>query len=487
MIEPLYLGGNVESVKRGAGEEMVKEISEAGLMRILEEGRALQAEICGLPLEERLQVIDWLGEVWKERLMAGELATIKERLGDATGYPTKLIDIELSLVPRILNGEEIERNLGASLIGGGKGLEGFIRLNESEGLRHLPVGPSLIISSGNSIIPTLIPTTISMVTGNFTLLKPSLSNFEAVVEVFSGLRELMSRSPAAHLMARALCISYLGHDSPGLKTALASAPFGAINFWGGEPARSTVAALVAQNPAHPRFFANGPLTGVAIVGQGQDGEAVAKGLALNMVLYEQQLCSSPTIGVYVGDYERALRFASQVRSHLESIGAGFEVDPSNDALFVTNSARKVMVLKGSKVLQSASVENPWTLAVSKGRSNMEAVVASFPSFNVHGRRRFLEMVVVEDVEKAAGIVRSVPAMTAFKGVDKVQTVGLSLPEEQRKEALWALSSTGIYRIVPIEDMFMRSSAEPYDGIALASLFTYAVYERRSPIPLEGAV
>ena len=33
---------------------------------------------------------------------------------------------------------------------------------------------------------------------------------------------------------------------------------------------------------------------------------------------------------------------------------------------------------------------------------------------------------------------------------------------------------------------MRSASEPYDGTTLASLFTYAVYERHRPIPLEGA-
>jgi hypothetical protein len=66
-------------------------------------------------------------------------------------------------------------------------------------------------------------------------------------------------------------------------------------------------------------------------------------------------------------------------------------------------------------------------------------------------------------------------------------VGLSLPEKKREEALWALSSTGAYRIVPIEDMFMRSASEPYDGITLASLFSYAVYERRIPLSVEGAL
>lgn len=485
MIEPLYFGGSVESIERDVGGQRVREIAEPSLMQLLKEGKALQSEMCDLPLDERLQAIDWLGEVWKERLIAGELAAVKEELRQSTGYPSRLIDLEFSLVPKVLSGKEIQRNLEASLVGGKGALEGFVNIDETEALRHMPAGPSLIISSGNSIIPTLIPTTISLTTGNFTVLKPSLSNFQAVAEVFSGLRELASKSPAAHLMARSLCISYFGHDSPGLTAALTSAPFGVVNYWGGEPGRSSVAARLAQNPAHPRFFVNGPLTGVAIIGSDGDGEGVARGLALNMILYEQQLCSSPTIGVYIGGYEKALRFATMVRSHLESIGSQYPIDPSNDALFVANSARKVLAFKGSKVLQSESTHNPWTLAVTKGSSNLDSVVASFPSFNVHGRRRFLELVVVESLEGAASVIKSIPSMAAFAGIDKVQTVGLSLPESMREEALWALASTGVYRIVPIEDMFMRSASEPYDGMTLASLFSYAVYERRIPLPLEG--
>ena len=485
MIEPFYLGGELETAEREAGQERVREVSEVGLERLLQEGRGLQAEMAGVPVEDRLAVLDMLGEVWRERLMAGELDRAKEALVASTGYPSKLIDLEFSLVAKVLDGREMGRNLSASLMGGARSLEAFVPWGEGESLRHLPAGPSLIISSGNSIVPTLIPTAVSLACGCFTLLKPSLSNYQAVVEAFSGLGEIMKRSPATHLMARSLCISYLGHDSPGLRAALTSSPFGVVNYWGGEPGRGTVATLVAQNPHRPRLFVNGPLTGFAIVAEGQDSDPVARGLALNMVLYEQQLCSSPTMGAYLGSWEGALGFAGLVREHLEAIGADYRVEPSDDALFVAHGARKVMAFKGSRVLSSKGAHNPWTLAVSPGRSNLDEAVASFPSFSLPGRRRFLELVVVEDVDQAARLVAQLPAMAAYRGVDKVQTVGLSLPDALREQALWSLAPLGVYRIVPIQDMFMRSAAEPYDGTPLASLFTYAVYERQRPLSPEG--
>lgn len=483
-LKPLYFGGSLQTAERSVGEDRAAEITEASLMRALREGRALQAEACDLPLAERLQVLEWLGEIWDMRLRAGELRQAKRELAASTGYPGKLIDMEFALVRRVLSAGDIGQNLDASLVGGGEALERFRELRRGESVRHMPAGPVLIISSGNSVVPTLIPTVMSMVTGNFTVLKPSMSNYGAVVEVLSGLGELMSKSPAAHLMARMLAVCYLGHDSPVLDAALASAPVGVVNFWGGEPARTAVGQKVARNQHRPRFFVNGPLTGVAIISEGRADEAAAHGLALNMLLYEQQLCSSPTLAAFIGPPDKALEFARSVAVHIDKVGEQYRSAAGDDFLFITNSARKVLQFKGSTVLASQDTENPWTIAVSAGQSNLDAAVVSFPSFNVHGRRRFVELVAVPDMEGAAEVVRKVPAMQAFHGIDRVQTVGLALPDALRDEAVWELASSGAYRFVPLEDMFMRSAIEPYDGTPLASLFTYAIHERRHPLPAE---
>lgn len=481
IIEPFYLGGDPETTERKLdGDILVKELSSTSLHAMLKEGRQLQAELCDLPLDERLQVISMLGEIWQQRMIDGELDSAKRELAAATGYPEKLIDMEFSFVKKVLDAEEIRANLDGSLVGGAEALESYVGLREGEGIRHLPAGPTFIISSGNSVIPTLIPTIVSLVSGNFTLLKPSISNYRAVVEVFSGLEGLMSKSPAAHLMARSLAISYLGHDSPTLEEALGQGDLGVVNFWGGEPARSEIGQKLSKNPHHPRLFVNGPLTGIAVIGGSRADDSAARGLALNMILYEQQLCSSPTLAFYIGPYEESLRFAAKVRDHLDAIGSQYPVEPSNDALFVRNSAQKVLMFHGSKVMSSSSPRNPWTLVVSKGASNLEAAVESFPSFNVHGRRRFLEMVVLDSTDRLASFVAQLPHMNAFRGVDKVQTVGTALPEDLRNEVLWSLAPSGIYRFVPVEDMFLRSATEPYDGMPMAALFTYAVYQRQTP-------
>ncbi len=42
---------------------------------------------------------------------------------------------------------------------------------------------------------------------------------------------------------------------------------------------------------------------------------------------------------------------------------------------------------------------------------------------------------------------------------------------------------GVYRVTPVEDMYMRSSAEPFDGVNLALSLTYAVHSREGRVLL----
>jgi len=47
----------------------------------------------------------------------GELDTVKKELCAATSYPEKLIDLEFSLVRKVLDANEIRANLDGSLVG----------------------------------------------------------------------------------------------------------------------------------------------------------------------------------------------------------------------------------------------------------------------------------------------------------------------------------------------------------------------------------
>lgn len=475
-VKPLcnYDNNVVEKIQ---GNYSVYEITEQSIQEILTKGLAVQGELSEINIWKRLDIIEEMGKIWQEKLDRGELDEIKELLTKSTGYSKKLIEMELSFVPLILNRENIIQNLKYSLSVNIEALERFVEVKDGESLRIMPVGPVFIISSGNSLIPPLIPSIISLVTGNFTIVKPSLSNYVGVTEVFKILFSLASINDVAKTMADALLICYFTHDSATLKYLLSKAKIGVVNFWGGEPARSTMAKIISENPNHPRFIVNGPMTGCAIIDEESSNEENARGLAMNIILYDQQLCSSPTFAIFIGSYESALSFLNLVKKFLNEIGSEMEIQTDEASIFLTQSVRRFLQLRGSSILFSNDFKNLWTLILSKKKSTLDQVVSVFPAFNLYNRKRFLEIVVVDSMEEALEHVKTLPYSAAFKGIDAVQTIGYAIGNEKKEKLFKELAKLGVYRIVPLSDMYMRSAIEPYDGMSLPLSFTKILYCR----------
>ncbi|MEM1557945.1 MAG: aldehyde dehydrogenase family protein [Thermoproteota archaeon] len=475
---------NHTTVEKTQGNYKILEISMESIQEILNRNSIIQNMLSSLGIRERLEIIGEMGEIWRKKLNDGVLGELKKILVETTGYCEKLIEMEFSLIPLVLNKENIEKNLEYSPAKSIEAFERFVKVEESENFRILPAGPVLIISSGNSLIPPLIPSIISLATGNLTIIKPSLSNYLGVVEVYRILFEMATCLTEAKLMMDALIISYFTHDSVSLRYLLSEAGIGVVNFWGGEPARSSVLRLISENPYHPKVVVNGPLTGCAIIDEESADDKTAEGLANNIVLYDQQLCSSPTSAVFIGSWQNAISFVLKVEKFLEKIGSEFESNFDETSVFLTESARRVFQLKGSQVLYSKNPRNFWTIAVSKGKSVLDEVVQLFPAFNIYARKRFLEIVVVDSIEEALEHIKRIPNSHAFKGVDGVQTVGYAVSNRNGRKLFEKLASQGIYRIVPLNDMFMRSAVEPYDGITLLSAFTKTIYLREKELVLK---
>jgi len=482
-VEPLLFDRKLETAPSSGGPDVL-ELSPSALKELLTSAPSAQRELASVPVEERLQVIEHMARLWKEKLDRGEYESLKEEMAASTGYSPALMETELSFVPAVLGASNIRKNLEASVQGGAEALHRFVEMDETEMFRHVPIGPVLIISSGNSIVPTLIPTVVSLIAGNLTILKPSIANYRGVIEVFKLLAEVPD-SRASRALRSALVISYFGHDSPALKVALEEMPLGMVNFWGAEPARTIVANMVGKNRHHPRFFVNGPFTGMAVIEEGVDLMQAADDLALDVVLYDQQLCSSPTSAVFIGSYERAKEFLRAAGDRLDSAGMEFPLPPDQDRMFILQGARRFIQTDGGMVLSSKTPENPWTLVLSRDRSSLEGLARQFPSFNLFARRRFLEVVAVPDVDRAVELLRSQPDHPAFKGIDGVQSVGLAVTEASLPGMVERLVGAGVHRILPLGDMFMRGAVEPYDGVAMTSLFTRIVYWRTDNATLEG--
>lgn len=441
----------------------------------LSRAKAIQERLRSLGFEKRVRVLDSVGRVWAEKLESGFLETLKKELVKSTGYSEAMIEEDLRLVGEVFKKENIESLINSGLKGGVKSLDDFVEVVPGEYVSNLPAGPVFIIASGNSVIPPLIPTVTSLVTNNLTILRPSLTNYLVVREIFRSFEDL---GDEALVLGDALLVTYLSHDSKVLEYLLKEAPLGVINYWGGEPGRTVVYRAVAENPYKPRLISNGPLTGVAVIDGDSLGSSlseVSEALAREVLMYDQQLCSSPTIAFFVGSYEKAVQLAREVSKQLDVLGTSHKIEVSEGWLYKLNMLRKALEFQGAKVFKSSDPGNPYTVVVSKGRSSFTGL--RLAPLELHSRRRFIELVVVDSLGECVRFVRELPKITGYGGVDKVQTVAFWVSEEKVNSYVRELVSTGVYRIVPLGESFLRTPSEPYDGEYIPRYFTYAAYFR----------
>lgn len=448
----------------------IHEPTVESLKQVMSDAVDIQKRSMKIGAETRLEMLAAIGELWARRNASGAWDESKELLAASTGYSRSLIDEEFKLVEEVFSRDNLRAILDNGLIGGSETLDGFKEISENEAIRSMPTGPLLIISSGNSVIPPLIPTVMGLLTGNFVVLKPSLSNVAGLSMIFGLLEEI----EGYEAIRECLFVSYLRHDSATYDYLLREAPFGVVNFWGAQPAMGIIGAKVGENPHHPRYLVNGPLTGFVVVKEEHMDMAV-QGLALNIVLYDQQLCSSPTQAAFIGSKEALSLFVEKVGESLNAIGSTQPITLSEASNYTLQGVRRAILMKGSKVFSSRDKSNPWTIVVSEKTSRLGRAVEAFPQFNLYNRKRFIEIIRVEDFGEAVELIDKLPSNPGWAGVEKVQTIGaVELSEEEYN----MLAKTGAYRIVPLADMYMRSPSEPYDGVSLPSAFTYRVYRRK---------
>jgi hypothetical protein len=432
--------------------------------------------------ESRLLVLDELGRRWRQFLDSDKSNALVGKLSSQTGYCDRMTRMDLEFVLTLLSAQSIRQALNSSLPGGLQSLGGFVKVENQELYRCRQAGPVLTIGSGNSVLPVLISAATALATGNFTLIRPSASNREAVFKIFSILEEIGEEETplgsAARNMEDCLLVFYEQAGGDILRFLMENARIGVVNFWGADPALTEISKLIASNVNHPRLSLLGPLTGYAVVDKDTDLEEAARSLAEGITYYDQQLCSSPTEACFIGDPAQAKAFAENVGRKLEKITSELPTVKPEHEIHLIQSGRNLLRLNGSELILPPDGGPEWTLAVSEEKSNLDATVNSLPEFLLHVRRRFLEIISVKNELGILEKIRRLRDRTPFRGVLRVQTIGLAATHERYQALASLLCRSEAYRIVPLRKMHLRSPMEPFDGRHLARDFVDVIYIRQ---------
>ena len=436
------------------------------------------ATLLALSVEEKLDAFHSAAEILSSadgRSLADTLAA--ELI--AAGYPAPSAHREVAALPGLLTRD----NLGAvvdnaAALPGGRVLldGGFVPVGDVT-VTGFPVGPVLVLGSGNACLPAVISTVHALLASCPVALRGSRVN-HPVLELL-----VRSLSAAGGPVLRTLldCVHpfFVDHrdDRQQLQWLLRNGPFGAGVFWGGREMLDDVLPVFAANPRHPVPVPMEPLTGVALLTErfvfrsATSPAEVAGDLGEAMSVFSQQLCSSPTEGYFVGRHAGLLRLAQQ-------LAAALDVSPAARGRRI--GARQAMLLDrvrdrceqaGSTVLTPADGGTAWTVVVSEQRSVFVSDPAALP-LPIHDRVGFLELISVTDLDEAADLIAALPTAPCHAAIKQVQTI-LRFAEVADAQQLAAALRTrgGIYRVVPPAHVAVRHALEPYDGQHFLSLLT----------------
>ena len=217
----------------------------------------------------RMQALGAVARSWLDRSSPHRRAA--ERLLPArTGYAPEMVAEALDLLFRSL---EVER------------LEELLRTD----LPHSPCpAPRLVflIAAGTVFPPAIVGATAALLLGSPVLIKP------ASAEPISA--SLWARSLAAHDPELARLVAVLPWPRARSEITLAALEAaGAVIAHGDD---QTIAAIRAAAPSSTRIIAHGHRVSAAILGAGAltaDPKGLARGLARDVALYDQQGCLSP--------------------------------------------------------------------------------------------------------------------------------------------------------------------------------------------------
>jgi hypothetical protein len=365
---------------------------------------------------------------------------------------------------------------------------------EDFALARAPVGPVLIIGSGNTLLPAVTAAVLAYLAGNPVVLQAARLHREALPAWFDELpwpgREMLHFPGLDHSRPE---------EARRLHRLVREVPWGAVNLWGGRAALDAVIPEIARNPQRPRIVAMEPLTGVALVeagssdaaAAGRDLEKTARALANAVATMGQQLCSSPTEGYVVAEGLSAEEGLAWTRDLARAVSAEFarqdedvRKDSAPPALPAGTAIHLDRMLQaaeqaGAEVLRRPDGRSDGAVLVSRGRSVFQTK-PDIPALGIHERRRIIELIVLPDLSSAEELIRSLPERPTHREIQRVQTIlSLGGPDFMRRN-IDVARRVGAYRVIDEAFVLRRHVLEPLDGRHLLNEFTRQIAVAGAP-------
>ncbi|MDA9951756.1 hypothetical protein N9D31_04170, partial [Oligoflexaceae bacterium] len=394
------------------------------------------------PFDKVRRVMRRLSEAWSDPEYKYRLEA-QERLPQESGYSPEMIQKGLSVMAGLLDPDFLQKKVETELrrIPIIEGYQFDRQTNTAK--QWQPLGVVLHVLAGNVFTGGVGSWIEGALTRNVTILKMSSSE-RVFMPLF--LSSLLECDPDRVLSGATALIDYRSSQTEVMDVFKQS--MDGIVVWGGEQA---VRAYRDNLPARTKLIVFGPKLSLSVVTEGAQSEngiePIAKGLAQELSIWDQNACTAPQI-CYVQGKKAAYKLAETMSKHMkkmeQEIPSG-EID-LNAAVEIRKlrTLYEVNQLEGKGGYWSSGEDLKWSIFVDES-------VDLNPS-PLHRTIRIIPFQSIEDV---------VDQVRLYRGY--VQTVGLECAVDERLSVSRSLAKFGVIRMVSLGQMAGGEIDDPHDG------------------------
>lgn len=351
---PFVIGGRRVESARNAGVVVqapsgahcvFPEFDKDALAQVESSDRELLVDV---PLQEILSFLNRVGKNWKSdeytrrRLYVGQLR-------DLLGYSEKAANAEADRIGILLSAHARMYDVVAAELGSRFVLDDWVAREEAW-VRAYPRGLSVHILPGNVPLSGVISIVRALVTKNLCVAKAATGDPVTPVTLALSFLDVDPEHP----VSRATSAVYWRQSDQAAAQLVSQAD--SVCAWGGQEAIHWARRHAGDETSVLLF---GPKRSLALVGRAADMRAAARGIAHDVVLYDQRACFSTQRVFVEGDAEQFLAaLQDSLDEHCWLMGPASQ---SDDELARVQLARLEEIFHGA-VLESGE---HWTLVVQR--------------------------------------------------------------------------------------------------------------------------
>ncbi len=427
------------------GEAWQGALNAERIEQVLTTARTRQEALAKLSVEPIIDALSCVGAAWatpgdpdRERLLA--------ELPELIGFSREMVELELGGLTRVLQPDylrdKIEQELGAV-----DALDWWHRrAGGTLFQKATPLGCVLHVASGNVSTTGVLSMVEGLLTRNVNILKVA-TRAPLMPQLF--IQRLMQVDPTGVIASSLVILSWDGrrerwHEAFGQKAD-------AIVVWGGD---EVVATYRAACGPHTRLIVYGPRVSVGLLASEALGvarrEETARGVALDVALWDQNACSSPQV-IYCEEDgahpERVVGFVQALGHALDELARELPMGALSEAERAEITKEREMA-RVDQALGQALLHRPasqaWTI-----------IQETDPAFRLSVLSRTI-------------IVKRVPALEAVPALlapwqRYLQTVGIAANIRRSAALADACVRNGALRVTRIGAMSDGACGEPHDG------------------------